>query len=61
MIFSMTASYAKTMITLVICDYNRGTGMFWVGMNTQFGGAIGSLIVFIIINYLNVFWQCSSI
>ncbi|KAH9414282.1 hypothetical protein DERP_008479 [Dermatophagoides pteronyssinus] len=56
--FMTIASYAKTMITIVICDYNRSKGMFWVGMQTQFGSAIGAAISFILINYTDFFDQC---
>lgn len=51
-------SYAKTMITLVICDYNSTKGMFWVGMNTQFGAALGASIIFVLINYTALFNEC---
>ncbi|KAH7638285.1 riboflavin transporter 2 [Dermatophagoides farinae] len=59
--FITIASYAKTMITLVICDYNRMNGMFWVGMQTQFGSAIGASIAFLLINYTHWFNQCYQI
>lgn len=56
--FVAIASYAKTMITLWICDYNSSRGMFWLGMYTQFGAAIGALLVFALINYTDWFQQC---
>ncbi|XP_017494318.1 PREDICTED: solute carrier family 52, riboflavin transporter, member 3-B-like, partial [Rhagoletis zephyria] len=48
-------SYSKTMITLWICDYNSRKGMFWVGMNQQFGAATGALLNFILINYSRLY------
>ena len=50
-------SYAKTMITLVLCDLNSRTGMFWVGMQTQFGAALGALISFLLIDLTDIFNQ----
>ncbi|KAH9408468.1 hypothetical protein TYRP_012143 [Tyrophagus putrescentiae] len=51
-------SYSKTMITLWICDYNSRKGMFWVGMNQQFGAATGALLNFILINYSRLYSEC---
>lgn len=51
-------SYAKTMITLWICEYATKTGMFWLGMNTQFGAATGAALNFILINYSRLYNEC---
>jgi hypothetical protein len=55
--YTAILSYAKTMITLLISDYNGDKGLFWVGMNTQFGAAFGAAIMFLIINYTNLFQE----
>lgn len=56
--FTAILSYSKTMITLIIDDYNGDEGLFWIGMNTQFGSAIGALIMFFVINYTTLFSEC---
>ena len=48
--FTFILSYAKTMATVWICDYNAQKGMFWVGMSTQFGAAAGALLNFVLVN-----------
>lgn len=49
-LFVTIVSYAKTLITVWICDYNRSEGMFWVGMSTQFGSCLGATIAYGLVN-----------
>ena len=55
--FVMILSYCKAMICIWVCDYNGTNGMFWVGMWTQFGAAMGAGLNFILINYTTMFTE----
>lgn len=58
-LFTFVLSYSKTMITVWICDYNAQEGMFWVGMATQAGAAVGALVNFALVNWVTgLFNEC---
>lgn len=47
------------MITVWICDYNAQEGMFWVGMATQTGAAVGAFVNYILVNWVTgLFNEC---
>ena len=56
-LFTSSLSYSKTLITLIISEYNGDRGLFWVGFHTQLGACLGAGLMFVWINYTNSFHE----
>ena len=55
MLFILTLSYVKTIITIIMSESNGSNGLFLIGMITQFGAAIGAAAIFLVINFTDIF------
>ena len=55
LLFTLTLSYVKTIITIIMSESNGSNGLFLIGMITQFGAAIGAAAIFLVINLTDIF------
>lgn len=54
---TLTLSYVKTMITVMLNDHGGQDALFKVGVYTQIGSVIGSLFMLMAVNHLQWFHQ----
>lgn len=56
-LFNLTLSYTKTMVTIVLNDKGGQEGLFHVGLFSNLGSVIGAAFMFVVVNHLDWFKQ----
>lgn len=56
-VFNLTLSYTKTMVTIVLNDKGGQEGLFFVGLFSNLGSVLGAAFMFAAVNYFDWFKQ----